>query len=120
MINIIVMITLVKLGRHYHDQHQHFHHLGQTWYDRNLVQCKGLELVLNVVPSGGWCLGQDPGGDPGYGGDGGGDCADRADRGDRDDGGNRDDGGYHGDRADYPEGGDGGVDFGDALLDRLL
>ena len=80
MINIIIMITLVKLGRHYHDNHHHYDHLGQTWYDQNLVQCKGLELVLNVVPSGGLCLGQDPGGDGGYHGD-------RAD-----------DGGYRGDR----------------------
>ena len=56
-------------------------------------------MVLNVVPSGGWCLGQDPAGDRGDFGDGG-------DRGDLGDGGNG------GDRADYPDG-DGGGDCGD-------
>ena len=42
-------------------------------------------MVLNVVPSGGWCLGRDPGGDCDDGADGG-DGDDRGDGVDGDDG----------------------------------
>ena len=76
-------------------------------------------MVLNVVPSGGLCLGQDPGGDGGYHGDraddGGyrgdrGDHGDRGDRGDREDDPDGDDGGDCSDCDDGPYG-DGGVDL---------